>query len=249
MFASGLIDVQREGDVWTLRARRWAHLDCLIKLNLLILASVYLSSELELRLFADYALSSHGRERIDWRCQKNFKNYQVITENFKIGNKIVSQLGFDPKLVIFQTKKFRWRFSNETKKYPIIFVSQNFSFRVRTYNLIRLWIASLYWGIGIKVRVHPKNRFTVLESIFCILPRLKFDKSNSFEESLESGLFVVGAYSNGLLIASMIGLKTFSCPSLDKSFPDTYKDNLKENDIKVTTLYNTMKEISDNFCL
>ena len=74
---------------------------------------------------------------------------------------------------------------------------------------------------------------------------MKYEEEINLDRVFENSLFVVGAYSNGLLVASNSGLPTFSCAELDVSFPTTYSLNLIENGVKISTLNEAFQRINE----
>ena len=119
--------------------------------------------------------------------------------------------------------------------------------RIFTYNTYQEFGNALgqavRFNLGVRVKTHPRNQLKAIEKIFCALPKLKYEEEKDLDKVFENSLFVIGAYSNGLLAASNAGLPTFSCAELDVSFPTTYSLNLIENGVKIVTLDEAFKDI------
>lgn len=224
--------------------RLWADLKELILINLTILIAGQHSIGVRMVLSLPYALSNFGREKIDWRCQLNFHNYILISNEFKVYPNFVSELGYSldnykssPKVIA------KLKYSFETSKYPIVFISQNFLISTRLKNCLKILFMAIRYNLGVRIKPHPKNRFKIIERIFCFLPKLAYEYETNINIVFENSLFVVGAYSNSLLVAANSDIITYSCKELDQSFPTSYSYNLIENGVKITTLNNAFHEI------
>ena len=167
LLESCTIDHEESTVTLSCETQRWADLNELVFLNLLIIFTSNHSLNFNLLLTPPYALSDFGREKIDWRCQLNFANYKIKTTDFSVHPQILTALGFSTDAYEPAPKRnISLKYSNETEIYPVVFVSQNFSITTRIKNLVTLWAKAIRYNLGVRIKTHPRNRLKAIERYF-----------------------------------------------------------------------------------